>query len=260
MQFDNSSRKTNAPRGRESAKEDAKKRRQTFSAPNLNHHVGSITTRNSPGRKARDRIANRAFRRQIPGLPARAIEKNLLSPAKKTKQIPINFSRVPSRIRGASASRRTSRSASRGFSLYEMLLVIMLFVLIGSIAAPFTARVIKSMGGARRDATAAFQFDNAINLLRKDVWQAIDIKAISQQQVLLIQPDHRQIRWEIDVNHQLKQTDPASSARVWDIPSKSIEFANDGPVLSVNIAGQNGVTSSHCTMVCPVMLAAEGNP
>ena len=146
---------------------------------------------------------------------------------------------------------------SRAFTIYELLIALMLIALIGRIAAPFAVRTVMSMCDARAEATANAQFDNAIHILRGDVWKSVAIRLVSPHELVLTQSDHHDIRWQYDSDQHLRQIDSTSPPRNWGILPGSFEFTQDGAAVRVKIADAPHFHGGEYCMACPVMLVAE---
>jgi type II secretory pathway component PulJ len=147
-----------------------------------------------------------------------------------------------------------------GFTLYEVLVAVMLLALFGVLMARFAVRVVRSMQGARTEATANARIDNAMNVLRNDVWQAVAIQVRPGDRLLLTRADRTQIGWQFGGDHHLRQIGPRSNQHDWGVLSSSIEFTQDGPQVYVTVSDAPHFHGGTFCMVSPMMLAAEGKP
>jgi len=165
--------------------------------------------------------------------------------------------RPPAALCGEQSASRAAVDR-RGFSVYEMLVVVLLFSILGGIAAPFPTRVVKSMRGARVEATTNAQFDNAIGVLRNNVWQATSMQIVSAHKLLLTQADHRQISWEFTSDLHLQQTD--HGLHDWGTISPSVEFAQEGSAVDVKVVDAPHFHGGTFFMACPMLMTAEVKP
>lgn len=118
----------------------------------------------------------------------------------------------------------------RGFSLLEMVVVLALLVVMSIVAIPIARWTILKMAASQTTMSAASRFDNAMQRLRQDVWQAESIDASIPQTLLLTCADGHQIQWQFGPGDTWRRNVSSSDQCVWTGIANKISCTAAGAV------------------------------
>jgi prepilin-type N-terminal cleavage/methylation domain-containing protein len=142
---------------------------------------------------------------------------------------------------------------SRGFTLYELLIVIMLFTLVGLMFSRLVPPVMRTIRGSESEQSTSARFDTAIDAMRRDVWQSTAIEA-GPDHLLVTRPDHKQVRWSVGPDRHLLRVEPSSPPHDWGFIPGSIQFRREGAAARVIIADAPHFHGGEFSIVCPVLM------
>jgi prepilin-type N-terminal cleavage/methylation domain-containing protein len=135
----------------------------------------------------------------------------------------------------------------RGFSLLEMLVVLGLLTVMSTVAAPIIRWAILSMSASQTTMSAASRFDNAMQTLRHDVWQAESIDASTPQTLVLTCADGHQIRWQFGPADSWRRNVSSSDQCVWTGIANKISCTAAGSVVIMTVPDN---ASRRCGTIC----------
>jgi hypothetical protein len=146
----------------------------------------------------------------------------------------------------------------KAFTIYEMLLTLPLLVMIGIMMIRFGWQVIRTMTAARSEATATARLDNAVAVLRQDVWSAAEMHTISPHQLSLSTVDHHTITWEWGATQHLVRTAASGDLAIdehrdWGVMPEFAMSVEDG-ALRVKVSDAPPVHGGSLCMPSPILL------
>jgi type II secretory pathway pseudopilin PulG len=156
-------------------------------------------------------------------------------------------------IAGQSCPRRTPMRRRGGFTLYELLIVIMVLTLVGLMFARLVPPVMRTLRGSESDQITSARFTTAIDAMRRDTWQAVAIEA-GPDQLVLTRPDRTQVRWSLGRDRHLLRTEPATPPRDWGLIPGSVRFSREGPTARIKVADAPHFHGGEFCLVSPVLL------
>jgi prepilin-type N-terminal cleavage/methylation domain-containing protein len=158
------------------------------------------------------------------------------------------------RFRQSPGRGRSLPGRRRGFTLMELVVVLLLFTLIGVMAGRFVGPVISVLRKAPMEAATNARFDNAMSALRADVWQSTAIESSSDSRLVLTQPDRTRVTWEFGPDRHLRQTGSAAGGADWGVLPTPIHFTPDGAAVHVRVAGDGHFHGGTFCMASAVLL------
>jgi type II secretory pathway pseudopilin PulG len=150
------------------------------------------------------------------------------------------------------------RSRYRGSLLIETLVGAALSIVAIALAVPILRWSSQGMHRDEESAESAAMFDHAIDMLRKDVWQATRITRHGVNMVQLISPTTGMTRWFFDSDGTIRRIAPGGRQSWSTTPGTT--FTVDGAMLTVFIPASRGHQASTLAIVCPASLYAEAQP
>jgi hypothetical protein len=158
----------------------------------------------------------------------------------------------------ASRKHTTLRRPRRGIFLVEAILSIAIITASGTLFVHLMRSSLHATDVNRADATALTQKHGMLDILRRDVWSAADVKLVDAHSLVLNQSNGRSVRWKFEAQSSTRVEDGAKT------PSGQIEFlvggtsvAKDGSNIIVTLGGSGDAQSC---LACQMLLQKGNQP
>jgi type II secretory pathway pseudopilin PulG len=146
----------------------------------------------------------------------------------------------------------------RGFSIWELLIVIGLMSVLGVISQRLFVGAFRTMQAAHAAETAEMRFDHAMLRLRADCWSARQISADGLS-ATLTRTGRPAITWRFTTTGDLSRREGDSTV-TWPDVSRSARFSVAAPALVVSLPDGFSAHESQIKLVSQLQLAGGGVP
>ena len=159
----------------------------------------------------------------------------------------------------------TNPEPRRGFSLVELLTVLVLLTAFALISARFFTATIKTTREARAAETAMLRFDQVVEALRRDVWSSRKIAEDPSGTEVQLQVADRTVRWRMraedgDLVRQVDDRSEGTPQRRWvDLPF-TLQFRGEEPALVITVQPRGDSRAEQMHLVSQVLLLRGGRP
>jgi prepilin-type N-terminal cleavage/methylation domain-containing protein len=158
--------------------------------------------------------------------------------------------RVTGKVRGRSA-----------FTLLELLVVLALLTIVLAVEIPLARWCVLAIRDSEAAETAALRTDNAVNALRRDVWEATSMRTPSPGMLVLTRADSHVVVWESQQSSALVRTEAGKEAQRWGGWVDGASFSQNGASLVITISDRPDHRGGTICMISQSMLivsAKEG--
>ena len=97
--------------------------------------------------------------------------------------------------------RNGNRYRRGAFALIELFFLLMVLTVMVAVSTPLIRWAATTAGSSQTRATSVLRLDNAIDLLRADVWQATRVDVRSGHEVAITGPGEKPILWTVTPGH-----------------------------------------------------------
>jgi prepilin-type N-terminal cleavage/methylation domain-containing protein len=147
-----------------------------------------------------------------------------------------------------------------GFTLLEMLVVLGLLTIVMGVAGSITRWAILNMAESQAAASAASRMDNAIEALRRDVWQVSAIATATSRALVLKDADGRTINWQFGPLDSVRRSETSSEDQIWNGVAAGISCAADGSAVVITIPDAAHFGGGKICLMSQEMLRLQEQP
>jgi hypothetical protein len=153
---------------------------------------------------------------------------------------------------------RTHRRTA-AFTLPDTLVGVSLALVTLLLSVPIVRWCTLDLHHAQTQAAATVSFDQALDVLRQDVWQAHQIKVIDPGNLQLSSPSG-QLTWRLDASGILHRRESGGADRHWQSPAPAIHFGHAGSVVTCTVPDAPGQPDRVLGMTSPAADFTEYRP
>jgi prepilin-type N-terminal cleavage/methylation domain-containing protein len=124
-------------------------------------------------------------------------------------------------------------SRRRGFTLYEILIALALFLIVLDTAGQLFNSVFKLTADNQRLGRQTSRIDSALRQLRGDTWGCSNI-AVGDSHSVELTVAKGKVAWLLNTDGSVQRTGPDSQSEQWPAIGRDWTFASEGPALVVS--------------------------
>jgi hypothetical protein len=141
--------------------------------------------------------------------------------------------------------------------LLELLVVLALLGVVAAVTVPLARWCVLAIRDSEAAETAALRTDNAVNALRRDVWEANSVRTPSPGMLVLTRADSHVVVWESQQKSALVRTEAGREAQRWGGWIDGASFAQSGASVVVTIPDRPDHRGGTICIVSQSMLIAS---
>jgi prepilin-type N-terminal cleavage/methylation domain-containing protein len=144
------------------------------------------------------------------------------------------------------------------FTLLELLVVLALLTVVGAVTVPLARWCVLAIHDSESAESAALRTDNAVNALRRDVWEASSMRTPSPNMLVLTRADGHVVVWESQQqNKALARTEAGREAQQWGGWVDGALFTQNGASVVVRIPDRPDHRGGTICMASQWMMIAD---